>query len=123
MSDVPTPISSAGAKQPLTLLDKQVQLLTALCEIQKRQQQQIEELKAQNERIIGLLADPKSPGSTGSLKGIIAAKIEDFNMPFSSLVGFLVKIAFASIPAAIILGIFYAIFGGVLVAIFGGLFR
>ncbi len=34
-------------------------------------------------------------------------KIIDFNMPFSSLVGFMVKAAIASIPAALIIGVVY----------------
>jgi hypothetical protein len=44
--------------------------------------------------------------------------IVDFNMPFLSIVGFMVKVAIASIPAMIILmiisGVLWAIFGGVL---------
>lgn len=36
-------------------------------------------------------------------------KIQDINMPFWSLVGFLLKVSFASIPAMIILGILYFI--------------
>jgi len=34
-------------------------------------------------------------------------KIIDFNMPFGSLVGFMVKAAIASIPAALIIGVVY----------------
>ncbi len=44
-------------------------------------------------------------------------KIIDIDMPFKSMVIFMIKWAVASIPAMIILGILGAIFGG----IFGGL--
>lgn len=43
-------------------------------------------------------------------------RITDFDMPFGSLVGFMVKAAIASIPAAIIIAVLY--FG---VVLFGGL--
>ena len=49
-------------------------------------------------------------------------RIEDVNMPFMALVGFLVKVALAAIPAGLILGLFYffvtALFGGLLAVIF-----
>lgn len=47
--------------------------------------------------------------------------IVDFNMPFVSMVTFLVKLALAAIPAAIILSVIYiaimAVFGGIFTAI------
>ncbi len=45
-------------------------------------------------------------------------KITDINMPFMSMVIFMIKWAIASIPAMIVL----ALVGGILSAIFGGLF-
>ena len=40
--------------------------------------------------------------------------IKDIQMPFWSMVTFMVKWAFAAIPAIIIIGIFIAVFAGVL---------
>ena len=40
--------------------------------------------------------------------------VNDFNMPFGSMVGFMVKWAIASIPAAIILLFVAIVFGGLL---------
>ena len=42
--------------------------------------------------------------------------VADFNMPFGSMVSFMVKWALASIPAILILGIFFVIIS----AVFGG---
>ena len=52
-----------------------------------------------------------------------AVRVVDFTMPFWSLVGFMIKVSLASIPAVIILAVVYlfavAIFGGVLAGIRG----
>ncbi len=49
-------------------------------------------------------------------------RIEDVNMPFVALIGFMVKVAIAAIPAGLIMGLIYffvsALFGGLLAAIF-----
>ena len=47
-------------------------------------------------------------------QNLVQVKIREFNMPFFDLVGFMIKAAIASIPAAIILGL---IGGGVFAAI------
>ena len=47
-------------------------------------------------------------------KGTHNAKVVDVQMPFKSMVIFLVKLALASIPAMIILGIFFSLFGSML---------
>ena len=44
---------------------------------------------------------------------VVEVSIEDFDMPFTALVGFLVKVAFASIPALIILVVALALLWGV----------
>lgn len=98
----PTPASAS--KQPLALLDSQVQLLAELRDIQRAQQQQIEELKRQNETMISLLNAPPQAGLP-TRDGLLETKIENFNMPFWSLVGFLIKMSIASIPAALIIAI------------------
>lgn len=46
-------------------------------------------------------------------------KIEDVNMPFMAMVGLMLKVAFASIPAALIFGLLFACGWSLLVA--GGL--
>ena len=50
-------------------------------------------------------------------KGTQTVKISDINIPFDSMVIFMVKWVIASIPAIIILMILFAIFGGLLAGI------
>ena len=52
-----------------------------------------------------------------SNKGTQTVEVSDFDMPFWSMVVFMVKWAIASIPALIILMILFAIFGGFFVSI------
>jgi hypothetical protein len=93
---------------PIQLLQAQLRYLD---EIHKAQLKETIALKEQTEKLTRVIAK-------GYEKDEIArVKIEDVNMPFMALVGFLVKVALAGIPAGIILGILYAIF----VALFGSL--
>ena len=55
---------------------------------------------------------------TVEMRGTQTVKVSDFDMPFGSMVVFMVKWAIASIPALIILMILFAIFGGFFFAIF-----
>lgn len=96
---------------PTELLSAQASALAKLVEIQKSQREQIEELRLQNERIIGLLGQDKKEAGIGHVK------IEDINMPFLAMIGLLVKVSLASIPALLILALIY----GILTIIFGGL--
>ena len=59
----------------------------------------------QNAHIINTLDAIKAYGDKRQLN----AKIVDFNMPFSALIGLMIKIALASIPALIILVIIGAV--------------
>jgi AmiR/NasT family two-component response regulator len=106
-------------KSPTELLAAQTQSLSELVEIQNTQKVQIAELKSQNERMIVLLSK-QQPVSLGTDE--VHVKIENINMPFIALVGFMIKASLASIPAAIILallvGIVTVVFGGVLTGIF-----
>ena len=106
-------------KSPTELLAAQTQSLSELVEIQNIQKVQIAELKSQNERMIVLLSK-QQPVSLGTDE--VHVKIENINMPFIALVGFMIKASLASIPAAIILallvGIITVVFGGVLTGIF-----
>jgi hypothetical protein len=114
------------------LPEKQMQALAALYKTAKQQQGLLEQMlvqqKAQTEWIVsigqGLFPDNERFPSRQSVK------VNDVNMPFSALVGFLLKIDFASIPAAIIFYIvpvtlFFSLFslllfaGGVLGALGG----
>ena len=52
-----------------------------------------------------------------------AVVITDIDMPFGSMVRFIVKWVIASIPALIILWIIMALFAGVLALLFGGVFH
>ncbi|MDK9706585.1 MAG: hypothetical protein OEL83_06000 [Desulforhopalus sp.] len=52
-----------------------------------------------------------------------SVRVTDINMPFMSMVVFMIKWAIASIPAMIILGIAGAITAGIFGGIFGGIFR
>ena len=103
---------------PTALLAAQTQSLADLVEIQKAQSAQIQELQKQNERLIGVTVDAQR------VKGLGSVKIENINMPFWALVGFLIKLSLASIPAMIILMIIYGIIvfilGGLLEGVFGG---
>ena len=49
---------------------------------------------------------------------VVNVKVVDINMPFMAMVGLMIKVSLASIPAAIIL----TILGAILAAIFGGIF-
>ena len=52
------------------------------------------------------------------IKGIQRVEIIDVQMPFFSMMIFLIKLVLASIPAAIILGILFSVFGGLLFSFF-----
>jgi len=119
VSQTPKPVQS---KSPTELLSDQTHSLSELVQIQKIQSNQIGELQQQNKRVLELLENvsDEDPGT-----GRVYVKIEDFNMPFGALVGILIKISLAAIPAAIILAVIYGLvvlaFGGILGGIVSGL--
>jgi hypothetical protein len=115
MSDMPHSAVLPETNRPLALLDNQVQLLKELCEIQTKQKHQIEQLQAQNERLISLLESSTLSSGNGE---VMPVKIENVNVPFWALVGFLIKLSIAYIPAVIIMLVLW--FGFVIV--FGGFF-
>jgi hypothetical protein len=53
----------------------------------------------------------------------VPARVEiiGFNMPFWSLVGFMIKLAFAAIPAAIIIAIIWGIIGFMFAGVMAGI--
>lgn len=83
------------------LLQEQVDALNKIADLQRNHSRALEQLKIS---MAGL--------------GRSSVKIEDLNMPFFHLVGLMIKIALAAIPAAIILAIVYSILGALL-AFFG----
>lgn len=81
--------------------------------------QQVELLTQQNALLANIqnaLSGQQSPS------GSTQVKIIDFNMPFGALVGLLIKVALAAIPALIIIGVCYLltlfIVGGFITTLF-----
>jgi hypothetical protein len=112
-----TPDSSSASQTPIQLLESQVKLLEAINEEQKAlNAKQVELIQTINE-----LKEAQEDGnekivrSAYGIRGLVA--ITDFDIPFWSLVEFMIKLVLASIPAAIILGIIYFIISVVLVGI------
>jgi len=77
------------------------------------QQEQINILKAQNYKLSRLL---EYVNNLQNQNRNFQVKIQDINMPFWSLVGFMIKVTLASIPAAIIIAVItfliFALLGG-----------
>ena len=106
------PVDLNNLSSPTAMLAAQTQSLADLVAIQQAQSVQIEELKKQNERLIGITVDTKRE------KSLSQVKIENINMPFWAMVGFLIKLSLASIPAMIILTVIF----GILTLVLGGIF-
>jgi hypothetical protein len=104
MDDNPQANQPIPSANPTELLSAQAQSLSELVKIQNIQKEQIEELQRQNERMIGLLSTANQGDSSQTMTRV---KIEDVNMPFGALIGFLVKVSLASIPAVLILTVIY----------------
>jgi hypothetical protein len=102
-------------KSPSELLEMQTQLLANMYQLEQQRHGQVEALLAQNQSLTKAIEALNGRRSASDLlaRGI---KIADVNMPFWSLVGFMVKVALASIPAYIVLGVI----GGILFLVLGG---
>jgi len=91
----------ASQSHPVTLLEKQVQLLSAMYQLQLEQQERLDALQAGQaalaESVKGWAGRPDGPAHH--------VEISDLNMPFMSMVGFIIKAWLASIPAALIIGL------------------
>lgn len=93
----------------------------------KKQQNATEILKAQQEflrRLYNLTAeqneilrDPMSGLDNCIVRHQVRVKIEDINMPFSAMVGFMIKVGVASIPAIIILWIIFVFLGAMILGL------
>ena len=73
------------------------------------------EAKRKAEEVAARAATDKNNNTSN--KGTQTVKISDIDMPFGSMVIFMVKWAIASIPAFLILMVLFAIFGGFFVGI------
>ena len=106
--------NDGGLERPdsTALLEKQLRALATLYKVLEMPHNLLSQILVQQEaQTKWLIHIGEQDGDKKSVK------VEDINMPFWALVGFLAKVAFASIPAAII---FY-IFTGIAVAIFLGI--
>lgn len=93
---------SSSPKNPTELLDLQAQTLSRIYQVQLKQQELLEKIRAQQEKLLDMSASVSQQTSEAKPSFI---KIVDFNMPFPALVSILVKIALASIPATLITGV------------------
>lgn len=85
---------------PVQLLETQLKYLDA---IHKAQLKETIALQEQTEKLSHLIA------RAYDINDLIHVKIEDINMPFVALVGFLIKVALAAVPAGIIFGSVYSL--------------
>ena len=116
MDDNPQASKPVDLSSPTAMLAAQTQSLADLVAIQKAQSVQIEALKQQNERLLA------SRSEAGPAKSLAHVKVENINMPFWALVGFMLKVTLASIPAMLILWAIFAVVALVLGVVFGDLF-
>jgi hypothetical protein len=104
------------SKNPTELLSLQLQALESINLLQLTQNAKLEKIRDQQEKFQKVFIEANQERENS---GINQVKIIDFNMPFMALVGIIVKIALASIPAAIILTIVIAVIGLGITFIFG----
>jgi hypothetical protein len=104
------PIESKSQPEASTSLYKeQVELLNQVVDRQIKQDRAVADLKSQNSELINILA-AITKNSSGQLDGLAHVKIENANMPFWAMVGLLLKVTFASIPALFVIFILSLIF-------------
>jgi hypothetical protein len=103
-------------KNPTELLSLQLQTLERISQIQLNQNSTLEDIRVQQEELQKALITANQQHTNSANNQV---EIIDFNMPFTALVGILVKIALASIPAAIILTAIIAVIGLGIVFILG----
>jgi hypothetical protein len=120
MSSDEFPESTAQQPNPEELLAKLVQLLQSIYDLQLEQQKEIRQILAsvykeqieQSEQLKGVIETIQNiPEELEVDRRVV---IDNFDMPFMAIVGFIIKFTLASIPAAIILTIFVVIMLAVL---------
>ena len=101
---------TASQKSPTEILEAQNDILEKILLHQIRASSALDELRKKQEELTAAqksaLAQP--PPRLGQVK------IIDFNMPFVALIGMLVKISVASIPASLIMVVVFVIVTGTL---------
>ena len=107
MSSQPVP----PGRNPTELLTLQLRALQLIYQVQSKQTELLENILTQQERML----------TTHQQHTSSEVKVVDFNMPFFALVGMLVKVSLASIPAALILAVILATILFVLSALLGAL--
>lgn len=110
-----------GQKNPMDVLQLQAARLAEICQAQ---QEQIGLLRSQNEQLNLILQASAKPAGASTLTRV---KIENIDIPFWDLVGFLIKLTFAWIPAMFFIGLIALfislIFGGLIGGFLGNLFN
>lgn len=99
-------VKPASTRTPADMLAKQVELLEAIRESLDNQQRVVMHLaQQQNSQAeqLAYLSDALLPDAERN-PGHQWVKVQDVNVPFMNLSMFLVKLALAGIPAAIVLG-------------------
>jgi hypothetical protein len=127
-------LKPVAPRTPADALARQVELLEAIRELLDRQQRVVLHLaQQQNTQAEQLSRMDEWVSHTGKAlfpdaeahPGRQWVKVQDVNIPFFNLAGFLVKVALASIPAGLILGMIWffivALFGllGLSLSLFG----
>jgi hypothetical protein len=102
--------------QPMSSYREQIELLNNLTDKQIQQDHTLAELKAHNSELLEILASI-TENQLGQPDGLAHVKIENINMPFWAMVGFLLKLTFASIPAGIVIFILSLIVMAALAAV------
>lgn len=113
---------AGGAASPVVLLERQVKHLNDLCIQQDRQRvellQELEQMRKehalQTEKIVAAIkagrGTPEAPTTPQ------AVEVQNFNMPFLALSGFILKFWLAMIPAALLawllVFVLFAVLGG-----------
>jgi type IV secretory pathway VirB10-like protein len=78
----------------------------------KKAEERAAEANRRAEEVATRVAATKNNNTSN--KGTQTVKVSDFDMPFGSMIVFMVKWAIASIPAILILMVLFFIFGGLL---------
>jgi hypothetical protein len=109
-------LKTTVARTPAEMLARQVELLEGIRDVLGNQQRTITQLAQQQQtqakelaevsKWVNFVGDGLFPEDERH-PGRLWIKVQDFNMPFFNLAGFMVKVALASIPAAIIIGVLW----------------
>ena len=98
---------------PVALLQMQVNLLERIEEAEAAQQQMLEDLALATRELSARVAPEETVVAERPVR------LSGLDVPFLSLVGFLIKLALASLPAAVILWLIFALIGLLVALLFG----